>query len=39
VAFAAKWLDGNAFTLNFTGAGQGKDNDSFNTVRGMFQSC
>ncbi len=36
-AFATKWLQGNIFTLNFTGAGQGQDNDSFNTVRGAFQ--
>ena len=36
-AFATKWLDGNSFTLNFTGAGQGNDNDSFNTVRGTFK--
>lgn len=35
-AFATKWLDGARFTLNFTGAGQGKDNDSFNTVSGSF---
>ena len=35
-AFATKWLDGDSFTLNFTGAGQGKDNDSFNTVCGTF---
>ena len=24
------------FTFNFTGAGRGKDNDSFNTVEGKF---
>jgi hypothetical protein len=36
VAFATKWLDGNRFVLNFTGAGAGKDNDSFNTVQGRF---
>ncbi len=36
IAFATKWLDGNSFTLNFTGAGHGKDNDSFNTIRGRF---
>ncbi len=36
IAFATKWFDGNAFTLNFTGAGRGKDNDSFNTVQGQF---
>lgn len=35
-AFATKWLDGDQFTLNFTGAGHGKDNDSFNTVAGRF---
>ncbi len=35
-AFPAKWFDGLNFTMNFTGAGQGKDNDSFNTVRGKF---
>ena len=33
-----KWLDkdGRGFTLVFTGAGRGKDNDSFNLVRGRF---
>jgi hypothetical protein len=38
LAFATKWLseDGKSFTLNFTGAGQGSDNDSFNTVCGTF---
>ncbi len=38
LAFATKWLseDGKSFTLNFTGAGQGFDNDSFNTVCGTF---
>jgi hypothetical protein len=38
VAFATKWLseDGRTFTLNFTGGGQGADNDSFNTVSGQF---
>ena len=38
LAFATKWLskDGRSFTLNFTGAGQGADNDSFNTVCGTF---
>ena len=36
-AFPTKWLDDHEFTLNFTGAGQGKDNDSFNTVRGSFE--
>lgn len=35
-AFPTKWFDGLDFTLNFTGAGQGRDNDSFNTVRGRF---
>jgi hypothetical protein len=35
-ALATKWIDGTDFALNFTGAGQGKDNDSFNTVRGSF---
>jgi len=35
-AFATKWLNGNHFTLNFTGGGRGKDNDSLNTVRGKF---
>ena len=39
VAFATKWLseDGRSFTLNFTGGGRGKDNDSFNTVSGNFE--
>ena len=36
VAFPTKWLDGDKFTLNFTGAGRGRDNDSFNTVQGRF---
>jgi hypothetical protein len=36
VAFAAKWPDGKRFVLNFTDAGQGEDNDSFNTVQGRF---
>jgi hypothetical protein len=36
-AFSTKWFDGDRFTLNFTGAGQGKDNDSFNTVEGKFE--
>ncbi len=36
IAFATKWYEGDAFTMNFTGAGRGKDNDSFNTVNGRF---
>ena len=36
VAFPTKWMNGYTFTMNFTGAGQGKDNDSFNTVSGRF---
>jgi hypothetical protein len=36
-AFPTKWFDGLAFTMNFTGAGQGRDNDSFNTVQGSFK--
>lgn len=38
-SFAPKWLsaDGRNFTLVFTGGGSGKDNDSMNTVRGVFQ--
>ncbi len=35
-AFPSKWLKGVHFTMNFTGAGAGKDNDSFNTVDGKF---
>ena len=35
-AFPTKWLDGERFVLNFTGAGLGQDNDSFNTVEGTF---
>lgn len=37
-SFAPKWWgeDGRSFTLVFTGGGKGKDNDSFNTVRGQF---
>lgn len=38
-AFAPKWFsaDGLGFTLVFTGGGNGRDNDSLNTVRGVFQ--
>jgi hypothetical protein len=38
IAFPPKWVsdDGRSFTLNFTGGGQGKDNDSFNSVSGRF---
>ena len=38
ICFAPKWFsnDGQEFTLVFTGAGNGRDNDSFNTVRGRF---
>ena len=38
LAFPTKWLapDGKSFTLNFTGSGQGADNDAFNTVSGTF---
>jgi hypothetical protein len=38
LAFPTKWLsaDGKSFTMTFTGGGQGKNNDSFNTVRGTF---
>ncbi len=36
VAFVPKWFEGDQFTLSFTGAGRGRDNDSFNTVRGRF---
>ena len=34
-----KWIsrDGREFTLLFTGAGRGKDNDSFNLIRGRYQ--
>jgi hypothetical protein len=34
----AKWRsrDGREFTLVFTGAGRGKDNDSWNAIRGVF---
>jgi hypothetical protein len=35
-AFATKWFNTDRFVLNFTGAGSGKDNDSFNTVQGRF---
>jgi hypothetical protein len=35
----AKWQsrDGSAFAMVFTGAGRGKDNDSFNVLRGQFE--
>lgn len=38
LSFVPKWwsADGREFTLSFTGAGRGKNNDSFNTVRGRF---
>jgi len=36
IAFPTKWFEGTQFTLTFTGAGRGKDNDSFNTVQGRF---
>ena len=38
LCFPTKWLsrDGNEFTMVFTGAGNGKNNDSFNTVDGKF---
>jgi hypothetical protein len=38
LAFVPKWLsaDGLDFTLVFTGGGRGKDNDSFNAIRGKF---
>jgi hypothetical protein len=34
-----KWIsrDGRDFTMVFTGAGRGKDNDSFNLIRGRYQ--
>jgi hypothetical protein len=37
-SFVPKWWsgDGREFTLLFTGGGRGKDNDSFNTIRGRF---
>lgn len=37
ISFATKWFDGDSFTLGFTGAGNGKNNDSFNTVNGRFR--
>lgn len=38
-SFAPKWFspDGRSFTLVFTGGGNGKNNDSLNTVRGIFR--
>jgi hypothetical protein len=38
-SFAPKWFspDGRSFTLVFTGGGNGKNNDSLNTVRGTFR--
>ena len=35
-AYPTKWLEDDNFVLNFTGGGQGRDNDSFNTVEGRF---
>jgi hypothetical protein len=36
--FPAKWQDENGvdFTMVFTGSGRGKDNDSFNLIRGQY---
>ena len=36
--FPAKWQDPNGldFTMVFTGSGRGKDNDSFNLIRGRY---
>jgi hypothetical protein len=38
MSFPTKWMsqDGKGFTMAFTGAGLGKNNDSFNTVSGEF---
>ena len=38
LSFPTKWFsrDGTNFTMAFTGAGRGKNNDSFNTVQGHF---
>ena len=36
MSFVTKWFAGREFTATFTGAGMGKDNDSFNTVGGRF---
>lgn len=38
MAFAPAWIgaDGRDVTLTFTGGGRGRNNDSFNTVRGRF---
>ena len=38
LSFVPKWwsADGTEFSLTFTGAGRGKNNDSFNTIRGRF---
>ena len=36
MSFATKWFDDHKFTATFTGAGLGKNNDSFNTVNGRF---
>ncbi|OPZ19866.1 MAG: hypothetical protein BWZ10_00817 [candidate division BRC1 bacterium ADurb.BinA364] len=40
MSFAPKWwsADGLEFTLVFTGGGRGKNNDSFNTIRGRFET-
>jgi hypothetical protein len=38
LAFSPKWTsaDGRSVTLTFTGGGRGRNNDSFNTIRGRF---
>jgi hypothetical protein len=38
-SFAPKWFsdDGVSFTLVFTGGGNGRNNDSLNTIRGTFE--
>ncbi len=38
VHFDVKVVDGRSFTLVFTGSGNGRNNDSMNTVRGTFQT-
>lgn len=36
LSFPTKWFDREEFVLSFTGAGNGRDNDSFNLVQGKF---
>lgn len=36
ISFPTKWFIEDSFTMVFTGAGRGANNDSFNTLQGRF---